>query len=112
MNIEWIKCKNGHCDNRSRVEFNNRFKPVLFCSQTCLDSYLLQNETLNPNIDYEDPKEVRELVQNLLNQTKHIQNEMKGLRRIRKTYFGMFNDYNLKPEVYNRKWLFDNEVNE
>jgi hypothetical protein len=109
MNIEWIKCKNGHCDNRSRVEFNNQFKPVLFCSQTCLESYLLQNETLNPNFDYEDPKEVRELVQNLLSQTKFIQNEMKGLRRIRKTYFTLFNEDMLKGEVYKRKWSFDDK---
>ena len=112
MNTGRIKCENDHCENRLKVELNNQFKPVLFCSQTCLNSYLLQNETSNPNSHYEDPKEVRKLVQNLLSQTKLIQNELGSLRKIRKTYFGLFTDHALKDEVYRRKWSFDDKGNE
>ena len=107
-----IKCENEQCENRLRVELNNQFKPVLFCSQACLNSYLLQHETLNHNSHYEDPQEVRKLVQNLLSQTKLIQNELGNLRKIRKTYFGLFKDCSLKDEVYQRKWSFDDEPKE
>jgi hypothetical protein len=112
MNIEQIKCENENCENRLRVELNDQSKPVLFCSQTCLNSYLLQDKTSNSNFHYEDPKEVRKLVQNLLSQTKLIQNELGSLRKIRKTYFGLFKDYALKDEVYQRKWSFDDKANQ
>ncbi len=112
MNVEWIKCKNDHCSNRFRVEINSLPKPILFCSQTCLNPYLVQSEKLDPNFNYEDPKEVRQLVQNLIAQTKQIQNELEDLRRIRKTYFGLFSDNILKKEVYKRNWSFEDEANE
>lgn len=105
-----VKCKNDLCSKQFRVETDNRHAPILFCGQTCLNSYLLQSEKLDPNFDYEDPKEVKKLVQNLLSQTKQIQNELQSMRKIRKTYFGLFNDYDLKPEVYKRKWLFEDKA--
>lgn len=107
MNTERIKCENENCENRLRVELGNQSKPILFCSQTCLNSYFLQNETSNSNFHYEDPNEVRKLVRNLVSQTKLIQNELGSLREIRKTYFGLFQDHALKDEVYQRKWSFD-----
>jgi hypothetical protein len=109
MNRHWIKCKNDQCNNRLRLESNNEYKPILFCSQKCLNSYLFQNEELNANLNYEDPNQVRELVQNLLSQTKEIQNELKNLKRIRKTYFGLFKNHDLKRETYERKWSFDDQ---
>jgi hypothetical protein len=112
VNKHSIKCKNHQCSKRFRVETDNRPEPILFCSQTCINSYLFQSEKLDPNFNYEDPKEVRKLVENLLGQTKQIQNELQSLRKIRKTYFGLFKDYELKNEVYKRKWSFKDEVSE
>jgi uncharacterized protein YabN with tetrapyrrole methylase and pyrophosphatase domain len=112
MNTQWIKCKNDHCNNRFGVEANSLPKPILFCSQTCLHPHLFQSEKLDPNFNYEDPKEVRELVQNLIVQTKQIQNELQDLKRIRKTYFELFRDNILKKEVYKRNWSFEGEANE
>ena len=117
MNTGRIKCENDHCENELRVELSTQTKPVLFCSQNCLNSYLLQHETLDHNSHYEDshyedPQEVRKLVQNLLSQTKLIQNELGSLRKIRKTYFGLFTDHALKDEVYRRKWSFNDKANE
>jgi len=111
-NIQWIKCKNDQCSNRLGVGLTDEFKPILFCDEECLDSYFSQNEILNSNSDYDDkdPKEVRKLVKNLITETKRLQNEVQSLTRIRKTYFQLFKDYNLKPEVYKRKWSFQNEV--
>ena len=112
VNIQWIKCKNDHCNNRLGVGLTDEFKAVLFCDEECLDSCFSQNKILNSNSEYEDedPKGVRKLVENLINETKRLQNEVQSLRRIRKTYFRLFKDYNLKPEVYKRKWSFQNEV--
>ena len=112
MYKDWTKCKNDQCNKRFRVQANNRPQPILFCSQTCLNTYVFQSEKLDSNFNYQDPKEVRELVQNLLGQTKQIQNELQSLRKIRKTYFGLFKDFNLKNEVYKRKWKFEDEAGE
>lgn len=112
MNVEWIKCKNDHCNNRFGVNTNSLPKPILFCSQTCLNSYLFQSEKLDPNFIYEDPKEVRELVQNLIAQTNQMQIELQNLRKIRKTYFELFSNNILKKEVYKRNWSFEDEANE
>ena len=112
MNTHRIKCKNDHCDKALNVEHIDGSEPILFCSQVCLNSYLSENQILNPNLNYEDPKEVRMVVKNLLTQTKRLQNEIEDLRKVRKTYFGLFKDYVLKDEVYKRKWTFEDEANE
>ena len=112
MNVEWIKCKNDHCDNRLIVETNSLPKPILYCSQTCLNPHLVQRDGLDVNFEYEDPKEVRELVQNLINQTRQMQRELHDLRRIRKTYFELFRENILKKEVYKRNWSFEDEANQ
>lgn len=108
----WIKCKNDQCSKRLRVGANKQSKPILFCSQTCLNSYLLQNDQLHPNFNYEDPGEVRRLVQSLINETKQIQIELQNLKRIRKTCFGLFKvkELDLKDEIYNRGWSFEDET--
>jgi hypothetical protein len=108
----WIKCKNDQCSKRLRVEANKQSKPILFCSQTCLNSYLFQNDQLHRNFNYEDPGEVRKLVQSLINETKQIQIELQNLKRIRKTYFGLFKDkeLDLNDEIYNRDWSFEDET--
>jgi len=112
MKAQWIRCKNDNCSKRLRVEINDiESKPILFCSDRCLNSIFSENEKLNHNFNYEDPKEVRRLVKNLISQTKRLQNELENLRKIRKTYFGLFKNYNLKDEVYKRKWSFEDEVN-
>src|SRR4030095_5993517 len=93
-----VKCNNNECRKRYNVKTDSEQKPLLFCSQTCLNSYLSQIEKLDPNFDYDDPKEVRKLVQNLLGQTKQIQNELQSLKKIRKSYFGLFKQKDLKPD--------------
>jgi len=112
VNVQWIKCKDCCCDNRLGVELTDEFRAFLFCDVECLDSYFTRNEKLNLNSDYEaeDPKGVRQLVENLINETKRLQNEVQSLRRIRKTYFRLFKDYHLKPEIYKRKWSFQNKA--
>src|SRR4030095_5785738 len=107
-----VKCKNDECSKRYSVRTDNEQKPLLFCSQTCLNSYLSQSEKIDVNFDYDDPRQVRKLVQNLLGQTKQIQNELQSLKKIRKTYFGLFKGYDLKSEDYKRKWSFEDKANE
>jgi hypothetical protein len=93
------------------VEFKNTAsRPILFCSESCLNSF--ENEKLISNLNYEDPKEVKALVQNLVSQTKQLQIELENLKKIRKTYFGLFREFNLKDETYKREWSFDKEVDE
>ena len=111
MNIQWIKCKNGHCDNRLRVHIQKReTKPIFFCSEACLNPTMPQNRKMSQDYNYEDPEQIRHLVKNLINETKRLQNEVQSLRRIRKTYFRLFKDYHLKPEIYKRKWSFQNKA--
>lgn len=93
-----------------KIELNGAdTEPVLFCSKQCLGSYEKGNVTNNP--DSGDPQEVRLLVQNLIEQTKKIQNELENLKKVRTTYFGLFKDHDLKDEVYKRKWSFDKKEN-
>ncbi len=106
-----IKCKNKNCSNRLNVGLNDAdSRPILFCSELCLDSF--ENEKLDSNLNYEHPKEVRTFVENLINQTKQLQNELEYLKKIRETYFGIFKESNLKDETYKREWSFDKEVDE
>lgn len=106
MSVESIKCKNDQCKNQFRIEANSLPKPMLFCSHTCLNPYL-QSEGLDANINYDDPKKVRELVQNLVSQTQQMQKELEDLRRIKKTYFRNFDDMVLRKEDSNQKSSFD-----
>ena len=70
-----IKCKNKNCMNRLNVGLDNTdSKPILFCSELCLNSF--EDEKFNSTINYEDPNEVRTLVQNLVSQTKQLQSEL------------------------------------
>jgi hypothetical protein len=89
---------------------NPNLKPILFCSESCLNSF--ENEKFNSTLNYEDPNEVRTLVQNLVSQTKQLQGELESLKKIRKTYFGLFKELNLKDETYKHEWSFDKEVDE
>lgn len=106
-----IKCKNKDCSNRLNVGLNNAHsKPILFCSELCLNSF--ENEKFNSTLNYDNPNEVRTLVQNLVTQTKQLQSELENLKKIRKTYFGLFKDFNLKDETYKREWSFEKGVDE
>lgn len=97
--------------NRLNVGLDNTdSKPILFCSESCLNSY--ENEKLISNLNYEDPKEVKTLVRNLVSQTKQLQSELEKLKKIRKTYFGLFKELKLKDETYKHEWVFDKGVNE
>jgi hypothetical protein len=104
-----IKCKNDNCNNIFTVQVDNGPKPILFCSQTCIHPLILQNKNLDPNFNYQSPKQVRELVQGLVAQTIQIQNELEHLKKIRTTYFGLFRDNILKKEVYKRNWSFKDD---
>lgn len=108
MTIQAIKCKYKNCSNRLSVaQKNTDFKPILFCSELCLDSF--ESEKFTYHLNYEEPNEVRELVQNLVIQTKQLQSELEKLKNIRKTYFGLFNESHLKDETYKREWSFEKE---
>lgn len=103
------ECKNTHCSNNFQVEFSNTdFRPILFCSETCL--YTFESEKLIPKLDYEDPTDIKNLVHNLIDQTKQLQVEIESLKKIKKAYFGLFKDNQLKDETYKREWSFDKTV--
>jgi TRAP-type mannitol/chloroaromatic compound transport system substrate-binding protein len=72
---------------------------------------LLQNEKMSENYNYEDPEEMRHMVKNLMAETKQLHSELQILRKIRKTYFEIFKNKNLKREVYKRDWSFSPEGN-
>jgi hypothetical protein len=109
MTMQVIKCKNKSCINRLKVGLDiPDSKPILFCSDLCLNSF--EDEKFNSTLKYEDPNEVRTLVQNLVSQTKQLQSELENLKKIRKTYFGLFKELDLKDETYKRDWSFDKKV--
>ena len=109
MTMQVIKCKNKSCINRLNVGLDSPdSKPILFCSDLCLNSF--EVEKFNSTLKYEDPNEVRTLVQNLVSQTKQLQSELENLKKIRKTYFGLFKELDLKDETYKRDWSFDKKV--
>lgn len=111
MTLLAIKCKNKNCANQMEVGQNSvDFKPILFCSESCLN--LFENERFSSNLNQEDPGELRALVQNLLSQTRQIQSELENLKKIRNTYFGIFKEQNLKDETYKREWSSDRKVDE
>lgn len=106
MSMLLIKCKNKSCINRLNVGLGNPdSKPILFCSELCLSSF--ENEKFNYTIKDEDPNEIRTLVQNLVSQTKQLQSELENLKKLRRTYFGLFKEIDLKDETYKRDWSFD-----
>ena len=111
LNSQWIKCQNEYCNNQVRVQLNSKVtKPILFCTELCLNTVFNKSQKLDPKFDSEDPNELRNVIQNLVSQTKLIQNELENLRTIRKTYFGLFKDNKLKDEIYKRDWTFKDEV--
>lgn len=112
MVVQSIKCNNANCNNRLGVQTKKaESKPILFCSQNCYNSLLLQNEKMSENYYYEDPDEMRHMVKNLMAETKQLHSEVQNLRKIRKTYFEIFKNKNLKREVYKRDWSFSPEGN-
>jgi hypothetical protein len=112
MNVCWINCRNPGCSNKLNVGSNNaESKPVIFCSELCFNSILLlENEKEISKLDCDDPNQIKMLVQNLVNQTKQLQIELDSLKKIRKKYFGLFKDQELRDETYKRDWSFDKEV--
>ncbi len=71
MNGSVIKCKNKNCINRLTIGVNNTdSKPIMFCSELCPNSF--ENEKFSSTLNYEDPNEVRTLIQNLISQTKRL----------------------------------------
>lgn len=110
MNARLLRCKNPNCNNKLRVQFSTAdSRPIIFCSIPCFNT-ILESEKLNQNLESEDPNELRVLVKNLVVQTKNMQEELEGLREIRKTYFDLFKGSKLKDEVYKRKWSSESEV--
>jgi len=105
--IQTILCNNGACAKPIRVLVDGTESiPILFCSNECLNSFLLQSEKNNPDLNSEDPNEVKEFVNNLMNQVDIIQQDFKRLRNLRMSYFDIFTGGKLKDENYKRKWSF------
>ncbi|HJU79049.1 MAG TPA: hypothetical protein VJ599_05745 [Nitrososphaeraceae archaeon] len=71
---------------------------------------MFENEKFNFTLKDEDPKDVRTLVQNLVSQTKQLQSELENLKKLRRTYFGLFKGIDLKDETYKRDWSFEKKV--
>ena len=105
MTRQLIKCKNENCNNQLNIEINNHFSPIAFCSEQCLNKFEMVK--FHFALDREDPSDIRMLVKQLVSQTRQLQGELESLKKIRKTYFGLFTESNLKDETYKRDWTFE-----
>jgi hypothetical protein len=54
-----------------------------------------------------DPDEIKKLVQRVMSETQRIQSEFEHHRKIRNTYFHLFNEVDLPQEYYVRNWSFE-----
>ena len=54
-----------------------------------------------------DPDELKKLVQRVVMETQRIQSEFEYHRKIRNTYFHLFNDVDLPQESYVKNWSFE-----
>ncbi len=102
-----MKCKYESCNNRLDIDVNSDSYPIAFCSEHCLNKY--ETRKFNYALEQENPDDIKILVKQLVSQTKQLQNELDNLKKIRKTYFGLFTDSNLKDENYKRDWMFENK---
>lgn len=105
-----IKCKYESCDNELNIESNSDSYPIAFCSEQCLNKF--ETSKFNYPLDHEDPTDIRIVVKQLVSQTRQLQSELDNLKKIRKTYFGMFTESNLKDETYKRDWTFEKSADE
>ena len=110
MTRQLIKCKNENCNNQLNIEINNDFSPIVFCSEQCLNKFEMVK--FHFALDREDPNDIKTLVQQLVSQTKQLQSELENLKKIRKSYFGLFTESNLKDETYKRDWTFEKSADE
>lgn len=107
MAIRTIVCNNSACAKPLRILIDDTEpKPILFCSNECLNSFLSQSEKKAQDLNCEDPNEVKEFVNNLMNQVDIIQRDFKRLGKLRMSYFDIFAGGKLKSEDYKRKWSF------
>lgn len=107
MAIQTITCYNSNCGKPLRVLVDDtQSKPILFCSNQCLNSFLLESEKKTQDFNSEDPNEVKKFVNNLMNQVDIIQQDFKRLGNLRMSYFDIFAGGKLKDENYKRKWSF------
>ena len=107
MTIQTIICNNSDCGKPLRVLIDDTEPtPILFCSNECLNSFLLESEKKAQELNSEDPNEVKEFVNNLMNQVDIIQQDFKRLGNLRMSYFDIFTGGKLKSENYKRKWSF------
>src|SRR5574339_492217 len=104
MPMQLIKCKYENCDNRLNIDVNSDCYPLAFCSEQCLDKF--ETAKFDYILEQGDPNDVRILVKQLVSQTKQLQSELNKLKKIRRTYFGLFTDSKLKDEFYKRDWRF------
>ena len=108
-----IKCKNESCSKELHVVVNDsKSIPIIFCGEECINSFL-NSEFSRKQTHYEDPKEINKLVQNVIDYTKQIQDELDKFKKIRSTYFELFKGDELKNplkgEYYTREWSFEKE---
>jgi hypothetical protein len=107
MVIQTIECNNSVCRKPLKVLTDDTEPiPILFCSIECLNSFLLESEKKSQDLNSEDPTEVKEFVNNLMNQVDIIQQDFKRLGNLRTSYFDIFTGGKLKSENYKRKWSF------
>ena len=107
MAIQTVLCNNSACGKPLRVFIDDTQSiPILFCSNECLNSFLLESAKKNQDLNSENPNEVKEFVNNLMNQVDVIQHDIKRLGNLRLSYFDIFTGDKLKNEYYKRKWSF------
>jgi hypothetical protein len=100
-------CKYSGCGRSLGVYTDDsQSTPILFCSNECFNSFLLEIRKLDHELGSEDPKEVKEFVKDLMNQVDVLQKDIRRLGNIRRSYFDIFNEDKLKKEDYKRKWSF------
>jgi hypothetical protein len=105
MTRQLLKCNYQNCDNQLDIEINNDFNPIVFCSEQCLNKFEIAK--FNYDLDKQDQSDLRNVVKQLVGQTRQLQDELNNLKKVRKTYFGLFTESKLKPEKYKRDWEYD-----
>jgi hypothetical protein len=81
MNNQLIKCRNESCNKELSVGVNDLSSvPILFCGQECVNLFL-DSEIIRMESRQENPTEIGKLVQNVIDYTQQIQNELENLKK-------------------------------
>ncbi len=77
--------------------------PILFCSEACLNGFV-HLENGGQQFGAQETDKLNKLVQDIVGESKRIQDEFENYRKVRQGYFDIFSGLTLKEENYVRDW--------